>query len=60
MFDIIHFVFEKNFSLPRYGQTEATAAVTVTDATDHMAGGHVGFPLVCSEVKLVDVPDMYT
>jgi long-chain acyl-CoA synthetase len=41
-----------------YGQTEATAAVTVTDGTDHNAGGHVGYPLTCSEVKLVDVPDM--
>lgn len=41
-----------------YGLTETSAAATVTDITDHTAGGHVGVPLPLCEVKLVDVPDM--
>eukprot|EP00455_Lapot_gusevi_P019534 TRINITY_DN2086_c0_g1_i2.p1 TRINITY_DN2086_c0_g1~~TRINITY_DN2086_c0_g1_i2.p1 ORF type:complete len:764 (+),score=291.62 TRINITY_DN2086_c0_g1_i2:300-2294(+) len=41
-----------------YGQTEANAAVSVTDVEDPNAAGHVGNPLPCCEIKLVDVPEM--
>lgn len=40
-----------------YGQTEATAAVTFTLENEYQQG-HVGCPLVCNMVKLVDVPEM--
>lgn len=41
-----------------YGQTEATCAATFTDDATKEIGGHVGKPLSCCAVKLVDVPDM--
>uniref|UniRef100_A0AAX7T0W7 Long-chain-fatty-acid--CoA ligase n=1 Tax=Astatotilapia calliptera TaxID=8154 RepID=A0AAX7T0W7_ASTCA len=40
-----------------YGQTECTAGCTVTMPGDCTAG-HVGAPLPCNIVKLVDVPEM--
>lgn len=40
-----------------YGQTECTAIATITLAGD-FEGGHVGGPVPCSRVKLVDVPDL--
>ena len=40
-----------------YGQTETTAASTCTVSGDFRPG-HVGVPLMCCEVKLVDIPDM--
>ncbi|XP_041363771.1 long-chain-fatty-acid--CoA ligase 6-like [Gigantopelta aegis] len=40
-----------------YGQTEVNAAITVQFPGD-TSGGHVGGPLVCNYVKLVDVPEM--
>ncbi|XP_028316164.1 long-chain-fatty-acid--CoA ligase 1-like [Gouania willdenowi] len=40
-----------------YGQTECTAGCTVTIPGDWSAG-HVGPPLPCNCVKLVDVPEM--
>jgi len=40
-----------------YGLTETAAASNATLVEDHSAG-HVGQPLPCTEVKLVDVPDM--
>lgn len=40
-----------------YGQTECTAGCTMTMPGDWSAG-HVGAPLPCNEVKLVDVPEM--
>ncbi|PAA82161.1 hypothetical protein BOX15_Mlig017940g2 [Macrostomum lignano] len=40
-----------------YGQTEATAAVTVT-LPGEISVGHVGAPVPCNHVKLVDVPEM--
>lgn len=46
--------------LEGYGQTETAAAVAVTVvgdySTDH--GGHVGSVIPCSEIKLVDCPDL--
>jgi len=39
-----------------YGQTEATAAITVTVPNDFFSGG-VGTPAICNQVKLVDVPE---
>ncbi|KAK2164222.1 hypothetical protein LSH36_67g01021 [Paralvinella palmiformis] len=40
-----------------YGQTEATAGATVT--LPHEAEtGHVGPPILCNKIKLVDVPEM--
>uniref|UniRef100_A0AAX7U1M3 Arachidonate--CoA ligase n=1 Tax=Astatotilapia calliptera TaxID=8154 RepID=A0AAX7U1M3_ASTCA len=40
-----------------YGQTECTASCTITMPCDATAG-HVGVPLPCNFVKLVDVEDM--
>ncbi|XP_036372490.1 long-chain-fatty-acid--CoA ligase 1a isoform X1 [Megalops cyprinoides] len=40
-----------------YGQTECTAGCTMSMPGDWTAG-HVGAPLPCNTVKLVDVPDM--
>uniref|UniRef100_A0A3Q0SXS3 Long-chain-fatty-acid--CoA ligase n=1 Tax=Amphilophus citrinellus TaxID=61819 RepID=A0A3Q0SXS3_AMPCI len=40
-----------------YGQTECTAGCTVTLPGDWTAG-HVGPPLPCNTIKLVDVPEM--
>ncbi|KAG2465472.1 ACSL1 ligase, partial [Polypterus senegalus] len=40
-----------------YGQTECTAGCTLTLPGDWTAG-HVGAPMPCSVLKLVDVPDM--
>ncbi|XP_029369106.1 long-chain-fatty-acid--CoA ligase 1-like isoform X2 [Echeneis naucrates] len=40
-----------------YGQTECTAGCTMSTPGDWSAG-HVGAPLPCNMVKLVDVPDM--
>lgn len=41
-----------------YGQTECGGAATVTNVHDQASKGHVGGPLACNLVKLVDVPDM--
>jgi len=43
--------------LEGYGQTETTAASTCTRPMDY-SPGHVGVPLTCCEVKLVDIPEM--
>lgn len=43
--------------LEGYGQTESAAAATSTVPGD-MTTGHVGTPLPCNDIKLVDVPDM--
>lgn len=40
-----------------YGQTECTAGCTMTVPGDCSAG-HVGAPLPCNSIKLVDVPEM--
>ncbi|XP_008334994.1 long-chain-fatty-acid--CoA ligase 1 [Cynoglossus semilaevis] len=40
-----------------YGQTECTAGCTFSLPGDWIAG-HVGSPLPCAMVKLVDIPDM--
>lgn len=40
-----------------YGQTETSAALSITDRFD-LESGHVGVPLPCLEVKLVDIPHM--
>lgn len=39
-----------------YGQTESTAAATITFPRDTSVG-HVGAPLPCNLIKLVDVPE---
>jgi len=41
-----------------YGQTECSAAATLTDPGDQASLGHVGGPLPCNEVKLVSVAEM--
>ena len=43
--------------LEGYGQTECAAAASATAPGD-CSVGHVGPPLPCVEIKLVDVPDM--
>eukprot|EP00299_Pterocystis_sp_00344_P018298 c9140_g1_i1.p1 GENE.c9140_g1_i1~~c9140_g1_i1.p1 ORF type:complete len:685 (-),score=162.54 c9140_g1_i1:51-2105(-) len=40
-----------------YGQTESTAASTLTFDDDYTCG-HVGGPLPCNEITLADVPEM--
>lgn len=40
-----------------YGQTESTAGSTLTIKND-LRPGHVGPPLPCNDIKLVDVPEM--
>jgi len=40
-----------------YGQTESSAAISTTQVGD-CSTGHVGVPLACNELKLVDVKDM--
>eukprot|EP00002_Diphylleia_rotans_P018761 TRINITY_DN362_c0_g3_i3.p1 TRINITY_DN362_c0_g3~~TRINITY_DN362_c0_g3_i3.p1 ORF type:complete len:674 (-),score=143.08 TRINITY_DN362_c0_g3_i3:332-2353(-) len=40
-----------------YGQTEASAATNITTTND-CSVGHVGPPLPCLDIKLVDVPEM--
>ena len=40
-----------------YGQTECTAVATFTAPGD-VGTGHVGPPLACNHVKLVDVKEM--
>ena len=41
-----------------YGQTESTAASTLTVPADDRSFGNVGLPLISNLVKLVDVPEM--
>ena len=43
--------------LEGYGQTECSAAATGTVPGD-IRVGHVGVPLPCNLIKLVDVPEM--
>ena len=45
------------FVLEGYGQTECTAGATMTLPGESVAG-HVGPPLPCNIVKVVDVPEM--
>ena len=40
-----------------YGQTEGTAGATLSLPGDFSVG-HVGAPLACNFIKLVDVPEM--
>lgn len=40
-----------------YGMTENFGAATATNIKDRVAG-HVGGPMVCAELKLVDIPEM--
>jgi len=49
-----------SFSCPvveGYGQTETGAAICISDPADTTVG-HVGLPVPCNELKLVDVPEM--
>ena len=41
-----------------YGQTEGSAAATIGHPEDVASAGHVGGPVECAEVVLVDVPEM--
>lgn len=43
--------------LEGYGQTESSTCISFTDPDD-FTSGHVGPPLACNEVRLVDVPEM--
>uniref|UniRef100_A0AAR2L6B1 Arachidonate--CoA ligase n=1 Tax=Pygocentrus nattereri TaxID=42514 RepID=A0AAR2L6B1_PYGNA len=50
-------IFKKVQFYEGYGQTECTAGCTITLSGD-WTGGHVGPPMPCSYVKLVDVAEM--
>lgn len=54
-----HLQFKKpNFQVVEgYGQTECCAPITLSIQGDHTPG-HVGPPVACCCVKLVDVPEM--
>lgn len=54
--DFLRIVFGATV-LEGYGQTECAAAATLTSPLDFTLG-HVGGPVACNEIKLVDVPDM--
>ena len=41
-----------------YGQTECAGVATLTSVIDQVSLGHVGSPLACCEVKLVNIPEM--
>lgn len=41
-----------------YGQTEGTAAATISSPDDMATVGHVGGPVSCVEIVLEDVPEM--
>ncbi|KAI9189246.1 medium-chain fatty acid-CoA ligase faa2 [Blastocladiella emersonii ATCC 22665] len=43
--------------LEGYGQTETAAGISITFAGDY-SSGHIGVPMACGEVKLLDVPSM--
>ena len=43
--------------LEGYGLTETVGAATITNSAD-FSNGHVGAPIACTEVKLVDLPEM--
>jgi len=43
--------------LEGYGLTETVGAATITDSSD-FSNGHVGAPIACTELKLVDLPEM--
>lgn len=40
-----------------YGMTETCCVISMTSHGDAM-GGHVGGPVVCCEIKLVNIPEM--
>ena len=40
-----------------YGQTENAAAGTVSGFDDNLSG-HIGAPYACTEIKLIDIPEM--
>jgi long-chain acyl-CoA synthetase len=40
-----------------YGQTETSAGISITYSGD-CTSGHIGAPVACGEIKLVDVPSM--
>lgn len=41
-----------------YGQTECGAACSITSIADQRQAGHVGPPMGCNEIRLVNVDDM--
>lgn len=49
-------VLGKCYVLEGYGQTECAAVATLTLAQE-TTSGHVGPPLSCNEIKLIDVPE---
>jgi len=55
--DLMRSILCDGILLEGYGQTETSSAATVTTVDDFTAG-HVGPPIPCCEIKLVDVPEM--
>jgi len=59
--EAVHTFLRVCFGVPvleGYGQTESSAALCAQAPWDVGQVGHVGFPITCCELKLVDVPQM--
>jgi long-chain acyl-CoA synthetase len=56
VFDFLRICFGATV-IEGYGMTETCCVISMTSHGDAM-GGHVGGPVVCCEIKLVDIPEM--
>ena len=56
--DLSGWMWRSCLVLEGYGQTECSAAATLSSIMDVKTFGHVGGPLACNEIKLVSVEDM--
>jgi len=57
VFDFLRICFGAHV-LEGYGMTETSCTISLTNLAD-TTSGHVGSPIPCCEVKLVDIPEMH-